>query len=115
MFVIPWHRSRHNGPSTSEMMLQLQEKLQSCILSRSLTKREFQGLVGMFRFTTKVVRPGRMFLHKLYVMQQTGRPPFYHINLHMHQLEWTSFDGTFLWTEEMESQFCGIFRTLIGT
>ena len=48
-----------------EKVLKLCEKLQSCIHSRSLTKRDLQSLVGMLQFATKVVRPGRPFLRRL--------------------------------------------------
>ena len=47
-----------------EKVLKLREKLQSCIHSRSLTKRDLQNLVGMLQFATKVVWPGRPFLHR---------------------------------------------------
>ena len=60
---------------------QLREKLQSCIQKKSLTKRELQSLVGMLQFATKVVRPGRPFLRRLYSMQEIGKAPSHHIRL----------------------------------
>ena len=64
-----------------EKVLKLREKLQSCIHSRSLTKRDLESLVGMLHFATKVVRPGRPFLRRLYAMQQIGKLPSHHICL----------------------------------
>ena len=64
-----------------EKVLKLREKLQSCIHSRSLTKRDLQNLVGMLQFATKVVRPGRPFLRHLYAMQQIGKLPSHYIRL----------------------------------
>ena len=64
-----------------EKVLKLCEKLQSCIHSRSLTKRDLQSLVGMLQLATKVVRPGRPFLHCLYAMQQIVKLPLHHIRL----------------------------------
>ena len=57
-------------PLPQEKILKLREKLQSCIHSRSLTKRDLQSLLGMLQFATKVVHPGRPFLCHLYAMQQ---------------------------------------------
>ena len=64
-----------------EKAQQLQEKLQSCIHARSLTKRDLQSLVRMLQFATKVIRPGRPFPRCLYAMQQIGKLPSHHIRL----------------------------------
>ena len=66
-----------------EKVLKLREKLQSCIHSRSLTKRDLQSLLGMLQFATKVVHPGRPFLCHLYAMQQIWKLPLHHIRLNV--------------------------------
>ena len=61
----------------------LNSELSRCILRRSITKRELQGLVGLLQFATKVIRPGRPFLRRLYAMQDIGSHPDHHIRLNM--------------------------------
>ena len=52
-----------------------------CILKKSIRKKDLQSLVGMLQFATKVVRPGRPFLRRLYSIQEIGSNPSHNIRL----------------------------------
>ena len=64
-----------------DKMVRLREILTHSAKKRSLTKKELQSLVGLLQFATKVIRPGRPFLRRLYSMQQIGNSPSHHIRL----------------------------------
>ena len=96
---VPLEPSKLEGPSTclsflgievdtenlqlrlpTDKLDKLKSELSRCILRHSITKRELQGLVGLLQFATKVIRPGRPFLRRLYAMQDIGS---HHIRLNM--------------------------------
>ena len=52
-----------------------------CILKKSIRKKDLQSLVGILQFATKVVRPGRPFLRRLYSIQEIGSNPSHNICL----------------------------------
>ena len=107
-----------------EKMKLLKEKLRSCIDSRSLTKRELQSLVGLLQFATKVVKPGRPFLRRLYTMQQIGKSPSHHIRLNVPAradiLWWYFFmdrwNGiSILWSLHRQSADLSVFSDASGS
>ena len=49
---------------------QLRGAINVCL---SIPKEELKSLVGLLQFATKVVRPGRPFLHGLYALKDVGR------------------------------------------
>ena len=61
----------------------LRELLSYNVLHRSMTKKDLQQLVGLLQFGTKVVHPGRPFLHRLYAMQEIGSHPNHFIRLNL--------------------------------
>ena len=64
-----------------EKLAKLQAELAKCVHRRSVTKKELQSLTGLLQFATKVIRPGRPFLHRLYAMQNIGSHPGHFIRL----------------------------------
>ena len=65
----------------SDKHLRLKEELAAAVSKRCLSKRTLQSLTGLLQHTTKVVRPGRPFLHCLYALQNVGSLPTHHIRL----------------------------------
>ena len=59
----------------------LKEQLGAAVSKRCLAKRDLQSLTGLLQHTTKVVRPGRPFLHRLYALQNVGSRPTHFIRL----------------------------------
>ena len=91
---VPIEQSKLEGPSTclsfleieidtefiqshlpSSKLSYLKEMLAQCIQLRSMTKKNLQRLTGLLQFVTKVVRPGRPFLRRLYSLKQLGNHP----------------------------------------
>ena len=65
----------------SDKLLHLKEELVAAVSNRCLSKRALQSLTGLLQHATKVVRPGRSFLHCLYALQNVGSLPIHHIHL----------------------------------
>ena len=59
----------------------LKEQLGTAVSKRCLAKRDLQSLTGLLQYATKVVRPGRPFLHRLYALQNVGSRPTHFIRL----------------------------------
>ena len=66
-----------------EKLLRLRSELSRCYDRRSIPKRELQSLTGLLQFATKVIRPGRPFLRRLYAMQDIGSHPDHFIRLNI--------------------------------
>ena len=66
-----------------EKLANLRALLSSNVLRKSMTKKDLQKLVGLLQFATKVVRPGRPFLRRLYAMQEIGSHPNHFIRLNL--------------------------------
>ena len=64
-----------------EKLTRLKAELAKCVHHHSVSKRELQSLVGLLQFVTKVIRPGRPFLQRLYAMQNIGTHSDYFIRL----------------------------------
>ena len=118
---VPLELSKLEGPSThlsflgieidTESLLfrlppdkldKMKSELSHCVLRRSVTKRELQSLVGLLQFATKVIRPGRPFLRRLYAMQDIGSHPDHHIRLN------GAAKADILWWHVFASQWNGI-------
>jgi len=97
---VPMELSKLEGPSqslqflgievdTTSLQLRLPEdklerlkaELLGCIQRDTLFKKELESLVGLLQFATKVVRPGRCFLRRLYSMKDIGSKPNHHVRL----------------------------------
>ena len=118
---VPLEPSKLEGPSTclsflgievdteslllrlpSDKLNKLRSELSHCILHRSITKQELQSLVGLLQFATKVIRPGRPFLRRLYAMQDIGSHPDHHIRLN------TAARADILWWHMFTSEWNGV-------
>ena len=55
--------------------------LQQCVHRRSVRKHDLEHLTGLLQFATKVVRPGRPFLKRLYALQGVGSHPDHLVRL----------------------------------
>lgn len=66
-----------------DKLVSLKDSLRYSIQRRTLTKKELQRLTGLLQFATKVVRPGRPFLRRLYAMQDIGSHPNHFIRLNL--------------------------------
>ena len=66
-----------------EKLVNLKELLSYNVLCKSMTKKDLQKLAGLLQFATKVVRPGRPFLRRLYAMQEIGSHPNHFIRLNL--------------------------------
>ena len=62
-------------------MERLLSELQQAWGMRTLTKRELQSLTGLLQHASTVVRPGRAFLQRLYVLQCWLHPQSYNVRL----------------------------------
>ena len=99
---VPLEYSKLEGPSTCltflgievdtealqlrlprDKLSRLKSELSRCCHRRSISKRELQSLTGLLQFATKVIRPGRPFLRRLYAMQDIGSHPDHFIRLNM--------------------------------
>ena len=97
---VPIEQSKLEGPSTclsflgieidtelfqlrlpSSKLFNLKDTLAECIQLKSMTKRHLQKLTGLLQFATKVVRPGRPFLRRLYALQEVGNHPNHFVRL----------------------------------
>ena len=65
----------------SSKLSYLKEMLAECVQLRSMTKKNLQRLTGLLQFATKVVRPGRPFLRRLYALQEVGNHPDHFVRL----------------------------------
>ena len=62
-----------------EKLMKLKAELAQCVFHKLVTKRELQSLTGLLQFATKVICPGRPFLHQLYALQDIGSHPDHYI------------------------------------
>ena len=68
-------------PLSSQKLSNLKSELPQAVTRKYITKQSLQSLAGLLQHATKVIRPGRAFLHKLYVLQSVGHSPFHCICL----------------------------------
>jgi len=66
-----------------DKLSQLKKALANLVLERTVFKEDLESLVGLLQFATKVIRPGRPFLRRLYAAQQIGTLPTHHIRLNL--------------------------------
>jgi len=59
----------------------LKRQLKWASFRRSIPKEELESLVGLLQFATKVVRPGRPFLRRLYALKDVGSQPDHLVRL----------------------------------
>ena len=67
----------------SDKLHRLKDQLAAAVSKRCLTQHKLQSLTGLLQHATKVVRPGRPFLHRLYALQNVGSYPAHHIRLNV--------------------------------
>ena len=65
----------------SDKLLRLKEELPAAVSKRCLSKCALQSLTRLLQHATKVVWPGRGFLHYLYALQNVDSLPTHHIRL----------------------------------
>ena len=61
----------------------LKDSLSGMVEPRTITKKDLQSLTDLLQFATRVVRPGRPFLRRLYAMQDIGSHPNHFIRLNL--------------------------------
>ena len=107
-----------------DKMFRLREALLSCIQRRSLTKKELQSLVGLLQFATKVIRPGRPFLRRLYSKQQISSSTSHRIRLntparadiywwHLFMDRWNGI--SILWDLQRQSADLSVYSDASGS
>ena len=64
-----------------EKLSNLQAQLAHAVSHKCITKNSLQSLTGLLQPATKVIRPGRAFLRRLYALQSVGNSPSHHIGL----------------------------------
>ena len=64
-----------------DKLYRLKDQLTAAVSRKCLPQHELQSLTGLLQHATKVVRPGRPFLHRLYALQNVGSHPAHHIRL----------------------------------
>ena len=69
---------------------------------RTVTRRELQSLTGLLQHATTVVRPGRVFLQRLYALYCVGSEPSHNIRLN------TTARADIVWWELFISRWNGI-------
>ena len=99
---VPLELSKLEGPSTCltflgieidtvtmqarlprEKLSSLKRELSSAIDRKSMLKRDLQRLTGLLQFATRVIKPGRPFLRRLYVLQDVGHHPTHNVRLNV--------------------------------
>ena len=99
---IPIEVSKLEGPSTcltflgievdtvsfqlrlpKDKLASLKDSLSGMVERRTITKKDLQSLTGLLQFATRVVRPGRPFLRRLYAMQDIDSHPNHFIKLNL--------------------------------
>ena len=118
---LPLEPSKLKGPSTSPTFLGIQvdtfpmqlrllaDKLERLLGElhrargrRTVTRRELQSLTGLLQHATTVVRPGGVFLQRLYALYCVGSEPSHNIRLN------TTARADIVWWELFISRWNGI-------
>ena len=66
-----------------DKLSRLKTELNSAITRRCMMKHNLQSLTGLLQHATKVIRPGRPFLQRLYALQSVGSFPHHQIRLNI--------------------------------
>ena len=61
----------------------LQQELEPAANRKTMFKKDLQRLTGLLQFATRVVKPGRPFLRRLYALQDIGYHPTHNVRLNM--------------------------------
>ena len=69
------------GSKLKNLKEELSKALQEVSKRGAITKKALESLTGLLQFATKVVRPGRPFLRRLYALKDVGSLPSHHIRL----------------------------------
>jgi len=64
-----------------DKLTNLRRELSQVVSKRVISKKALQSITGLLQFATKVVRPGRPFLRRLYALQEVGSHPMHHVRL----------------------------------
>ena len=64
-----------------EKLATLRRELTGVLSRKVISKKALQSITGLLQFASKVVRPGRPFLRRLYALQEVGSHPMHHIRL----------------------------------
>ena len=67
----------------SEKLSRLKQELRSSIIKKTMLKRDLQRLTGLLQFASRVVKPGRPFLRRLYALQDIGHHPTHNVRLNV--------------------------------
>ena len=67
----------------SEKLLSLQQELESAVNRKTMLKKDLQRLTGLLQYATRVVKPSRPFLRRLYALQDIGHHPTHNVRLNM--------------------------------
>ena len=86
----------------SQKLFNLKSELSQAFSHKCITKRNLQSLAGLLQYATKVIRPGRAFLHRLYALQSIGHSPFHRIRLNV------AARGDILWWHVFASEWNGL-------
>lgn len=107
MLGVPLEPSKLEGPTTcltflgieidtialqvrlpEEKLRSLQSELTQVVARKVISKKALQSITGLLQFATKVVRPGRPFLRRLYALQEVGSHPMHHNNAARADILW---------------------------
>ena len=86
----------------SEKLSHLHTELSQAVSRKCITKKSLQSLAGLLQHATKVIRPGRAFLRRLYALQSVGSSPSHHIRLSV------AARGDILWWYVFASNWNGL-------
>ena len=86
----------------SQKLFNLKSELSQAVSRKCITKRNLQSLAGLLQYATKVIHPGRAFLHRLYALQSIGHSPFHRIRLNV------AARGDILWWHVFASEWNGL-------
>ena len=90
-----------------EKLSNLQAGLTHAVSRKCITKKSLQSLTGLLQHATKVIRPGRAFLKRLYALQSVGSSTSHHIRLSLGA-RGIYYGGMSLLVVGMVSPYCGI-------
>ena len=90
-----------------EKLSNLQAELAKAVSCKCITKKSLQSLTGLLQHATKVIRPGRAFLRRLFALQSVGSSPSHHIRSSL-AARGIYYGGMSLQVAGMVSPYCGI-------
>ena len=107
-----------------DKLINLRREFLQVVSKRVISKKALQSITGLLQFATRVVRPGRPFLRRLYALQEVGSHPMHHIRLnnaaradilwwHLFMKKWNGI--SMLWDTQRYSSDITVYSDASGS